>query len=118
MSSDDSGFRPPQPPELQPPWRTDERLELQARARAFAAHVVLPLADELDPQNGEMPRERLERLAQQGWFGITVPAEGNGYTTERRVERYWRDARLTTIFEGTSEIQRRIISYRLLPRPR
>ena len=42
---------------------------------------------------------------------------GNGYTTERRVERYWRDARLTTIFEGTSEIQRRIISDRLLPRP-
>lgn len=42
---------------------------------------------------------------------------GNGYTTERRVERYWRDARLTTIFEGTSEIQRRIISDRMLPRP-
>ncbi|MGU3359594.1 acyl-CoA dehydrogenase family protein [Methylobacterium sp. M6A4_1b] len=42
---------------------------------------------------------------------------GNGYTTERRVERYWRDARLTTIFEGTSEIQRRIISDRMLPKP-
>lgn len=41
---------------------------------------------------------------------------GNGYTTERAVERYWRDARLTTIFEGTSEIQRRIISDRLFPR--
>ena len=41
---------------------------------------------------------------------------GNGYTTERRVERYWRDARLTTIFEGTSEIQRRIVSDRLLRR--
>ncbi len=41
---------------------------------------------------------------------------GNGYTTENAVERYWRDARLTTIFEGTSEIQRRIISDRLLGR--
>jgi alkylation response protein AidB-like acyl-CoA dehydrogenase len=41
---------------------------------------------------------------------------GNGYTTERAVERYWRDARLTTIFEGTSEIQRVIISDRLLGR--
>src|SRR5439155_10762207 len=30
---------------------------------------------------------------------------GNGYTTERRVERYWRDARLTPILEGTSELQ-------------
>ena len=42
---------------------------------------------------------------------------GNGYTTERSVERYWRDARLTTIFEGTSEIQRKIVSDGLLPRP-
>jgi alkylation response protein AidB-like acyl-CoA dehydrogenase len=41
---------------------------------------------------------------------------GNGYTTERAVERYWRDARLTTIFEGTSEIQRKIISDRLIGR--
>ena len=39
---------------------------------------------------------------------------GNGYTTEFAAQRYWRDARLTTIFEGTSEIQRRIISDRLL----
>ena len=35
---------------------------------------------------------------------------GNGYTTDYSVERYWRDARLTKIFEGTSEIQRRIIA--------
>jgi alkylation response protein AidB-like acyl-CoA dehydrogenase len=41
---------------------------------------------------------------------------GNGYTTEHAVERHWRDARLTTIFEGTSEIQRRIISDRMLGR--
>jgi alkylation response protein AidB-like acyl-CoA dehydrogenase len=41
---------------------------------------------------------------------------GNGYTTERRVERYWRDERLATIVEGTSEIQRRITSDRMLPK--
>ncbi|MEA2623994.1 MAG: hypothetical protein QOD06_39 [Candidatus Binatota bacterium] len=39
---------------------------------------------------------------------------GYGYTTDFAVERYWRDARLTKIFEGTSEIQLRIISDRLL----
>jgi alkylation response protein AidB-like acyl-CoA dehydrogenase len=41
---------------------------------------------------------------------------GNGYTPERPIERYWRDARLTTIFEGTSQIMQKIISDRLLPR--
>lgn len=39
---------------------------------------------------------------------------GYGYTTDLPIERYWRDARLTKIFEGTSEIQLRIISDRLL----
>ena len=42
---------------------------------------------------------------------------GAGYTTMHPVERYWRDARLTKIFEGTSEIQQRIISDRLLGKP-
>jgi len=42
---------------------------------------------------------------------------GAGYTTLHAVERYWRDARLTKIFEGTSEIQLRIISDHLLGRP-
>jgi alkylation response protein AidB-like acyl-CoA dehydrogenase len=42
---------------------------------------------------------------------------GAGYTTDFAVERHWRDARLTKIFEGTSEIQLRIISDRYLPRP-
>jgi alkylation response protein AidB-like acyl-CoA dehydrogenase len=42
---------------------------------------------------------------------------GSGYTSEFAVERYWRDARLTRIFEGTSEIQMKIISDSLLPKP-
>jgi alkylation response protein AidB-like acyl-CoA dehydrogenase len=42
---------------------------------------------------------------------------GAGYTVDFAVERHWRDARLTKIFEGTSEIQLRIISDRYLPRP-
>lgn len=39
---------------------------------------------------------------------------GAGFTTLFPAERYWRDARLTKIFEGTSEIQLRIISDKLL----
>jgi alkylation response protein AidB-like acyl-CoA dehydrogenase len=41
---------------------------------------------------------------------------GAGYTTLHSVERYWRDARLTKIFEGTSEIQMRIVSDALMGR--
>lgn len=43
---------------------------------------------------------------------------GAGYTTLHSVERYWRDARLTKIFEGSSEIQQRIISDNLLGKPK
>jgi len=39
---------------------------------------------------------------------------GYGYTKDFAIERYWRDARLTKIFEGTSQIQLRVISDRLL----
>ncbi|MGW0177192.1 acyl-CoA dehydrogenase family protein [Rhodococcus sp. NPDC003322] len=41
---------------------------------------------------------------------------GAGYTSEYAAERYWRDARLTKIFEGTSEIQLKLISDNLLGR--
>lgn len=39
---------------------------------------------------------------------------GNGYVTEYPVERHYRDARITEIYEGTSEIQRLVIGARLL----
>jgi alkylation response protein AidB-like acyl-CoA dehydrogenase len=41
---------------------------------------------------------------------------GYGYTTEFPVERYYRDAKITEIYEGTSEIQQLIIAREVLGR--
>jgi acyl-CoA dehydrogenase len=38
---------------------------------------------------------------------------GLGYTKDYPIERFYRDARITKIYEGTSEIQRNIIANEL-----
>ena len=91
--------------------------EIEA-ARQLMYHV----ATELDN------RRRLDKEASMVKWYATEMAErvtsdalqifgGAGYTKLHAVERYWRDARLTKIFEGTSEIQLRIISDRILGKP-
>ena len=40
---------------------------------------------------------------------------GYGYIKDYPVERYYRDAKITEIYEGTSEIQRLIIARNLIP---
>ena len=39
---------------------------------------------------------------------------GYGYTTDYPVERHLRDAKITEIYEGTSEAQRMVISRQVL----
>lgn len=75
---DKSTIQEPRPPKLLSPWHTPEREALQLEAREFARDVVLPIADELDPIKGEMPRALVEQMAKKGWFGITIPAEHGG----------------------------------------
>jgi len=94
--------------------------EMAARveqARAFYQQVA-HLVDLGQPCEREAAMVKL--LATEMAVEVTGQAMqlhgGNGYTTERRVERFWRDARLTTVFEGTSQVQQKIISDRLLPR--
>ena len=57
-----------------------------------------------------MATEMSERVTSEGLQILG----GAGYTKHHAMERHWRDARLTKIFEGTSEIQLRIISDHLL----
>jgi alkylation response protein AidB-like acyl-CoA dehydrogenase len=94
----------------------DMAVEIEA-ARALTWQVAQAMDD---GDNVEKEAAMVKLFASEMAVRVTGDAiqihGGNGYTTERSVERYWRDARLTTIFEGTSEIQRRTISDRLLGR--
>lgn len=96
----------------------DMASEIEA-ARAFTWQVAQAMDD---GHNVEKEAAMAKLLATEMAVRVTGDGiqihGGNGYTTERQVGRYWRDARLTTIFEGTSEIQRRTISDRLLGRAR
>jgi len=88
--------------------------------------LVYDLAAKLDAPKG-LPREQLEReSAIVKLFCSEVSHDivdealqvhgGMGYSKEFPVERYYRDQRVVEIFEGTSEIQRLIISEDVLKR--
>src|SRR5207248_655587 len=47
-------------------------------ARAFAMKEVLPVANRLDPEHGEMPMALREQMAALGYFGILIPPEYGG----------------------------------------
>ena len=82
---------------LEAAWRLDQKLPAErqiAQAKLFASESLAKIADE----------------ALQIYGGM-------GLMTDLPLERIWRDARVERIWEGTSEIQRHIISRQLL-RPR
>ena len=68
----------PRPRPNTPHFMTEERLEIQALAREFAHDVVLPLANELDPVEGQFPDWFIKQMADMGFFGILIPEEYGG----------------------------------------
>jgi alkylation response protein AidB-like acyl-CoA dehydrogenase len=68
------------------------------------------------PQDMSMTKLFASEMAERVTSDAIQVLGGEGYTRNHAVERHWRDARLTKIFEGTSEIQMRIISDALLGR--
>ena len=68
----------PRPRPDTPHFMTEERLEIQALAREFAHDVVLPLANELDPVEGQFPDWFIKQMADMGFFGILIPEEYGG----------------------------------------
>ena len=59
-------------------YMTDERRLIQETARAFAMKEVLPLANRLDPEKGDIPRELIQKIADMGYFGIVIPEQYGG----------------------------------------
>jgi alkylation response protein AidB-like acyl-CoA dehydrogenase len=89
-------------------------------ARVAASRALVRQAARVEDEGGD-PRT-LASMAKYvaGENAVDVTGEavqvhgGYGYTTEYDVERFYRDAKITTIYEGTSEIQREIVARSLL----
>jgi acyl-CoA dehydrogenase len=59
-------------------YMTEERQMIKDTAAEFTNEVILPIANELDPQKGQMPAELIQQLAELGFFGIRAPAKYGG----------------------------------------
>lgn len=57
---------------------TEERKLIRDTARAFAIEEVLPVANRLDPEKGEMPQSLVDKMGDLGFFGITIPEDLGG----------------------------------------
>jgi alkylation response protein AidB-like acyl-CoA dehydrogenase len=88
----------------------------QVQASRLLCREAARMAD-----NGEDPRtiaSMAKYFASEAAMDVTNEAVqihgGYGYMSEFDVERFYRDAKITTIYEGTSEIQKTIIARDLL----
>lgn len=84
-----------------------------------ARHLVMKAAWDKDKGHNYLVTSAMAKLyASQVAMDVTVEAVqihgGNGYVKEYHVERFMRDAKITQIYEGTSEIQKIVISRGLL----
>lgn len=82
-----------------------------AASRMLVLHASA-LKDEKRPYNKEASHAKV--FASETAMWTTTKAiqvlGGNGYVKEYPVERYFRDAKITEIYEGTSEVQRVVIA--------
>ena len=113
---------PAAPPSLPSAYLTDERLAMRDAVRDFAMNVVLPVANELDPQHGVIPQHVVSTMAEMGLFGILVPEEYGGLglglveycMVTEELARAWMSvasiiARGNGLFAGFSAAQREAI---------
>ena len=74
--------------------------------------------DKDQKQNYDLSGAMAKLSASQTAMDVTIEAVqihgGNGFVKEYHVERLMRDAKITQIYEGTSEIQKIVISRSIL----
>jgi alkylation response protein AidB-like acyl-CoA dehydrogenase len=91
-------------------------MAVQIDAARLMVYRAAWLKDSGQPYSTEAAMAKLfaSEVARQVTNDAVQVHGGYGYITEYKVERYLRDAKLTEIGEGTSEIQRMVIARNLL----
>ena len=60
------------------PLLTEEHVEIRKAVRKFTEEEVVPIAQELDRNNKEIPQEIIKKMAELGYFGLIFPTEYDG----------------------------------------
>lgn len=90
----------------------DMATDVQA-ARLLTRNAAEKNDDGVDPMAASMAKYFASETAVDVASEAVQVHGGYGYTKDFDVERYYRDAKITTIYEGTSEIQKEIIARHL-----
>jgi len=91
-------------------------MQTDLQAARLLVHRAAVLADQGRPYGREASMAKLfaSEVATRACHKAVQIHGGYGYTKEFAVERYYRDAKVTELYEGTSEIQRIVIANSLL----
>jgi len=92
-------------------WRLAD-ISTELEAARLLVYKAAYLADQGQPFRTEAARAKVyatELAMKASVFGVQVFG-GYGYMMDSPMQRYFRDAKLTEIYEGTSEVQRLVIS--------
>ncbi len=92
----------------------DSRTELSASILLIDRAARLKDAGEPFTREAAMAKLYASEAANRIAYRAVQIHGGYGFCNEFRVEQLYRDARITTIYEGTSEIQRLVIARSLL----
>ena len=91
-------------------------MQTKIRAARLLVYEAAWIKDQEMPHGEAGARAKLyaSQVANEVAYEAVQVLGGRGYMKDHPVERYYRDARVTEIYEGTSEIQRLVISRAIL----